>query len=131
MPLSVGRIRRVNHRYQLPVVARNARTARKILGSTPVDNYLHVEELNHNPVIRKVEIMYELSDWGRPMAPPEFTNREKLAVQLPHSLVRVLRSRARAQGVSLNVLIDQVLHEALALPRRHGAEQASVVSAFD
>ena len=75
--------------------------------------------------------MYELADWGRPMAPPESTNREKLTVHLPHSLVRVLRSRARAQGVSLDVIIDQVLHDALALPRRHGTEQTSVVAAFD
>jgi len=75
--------------------------------------------------------MYELSDWGRPVAPPELTNRERLAVQLPHSLVRVLRSRARAQGVSLNVLIDQALHEALALPRRHGAAPVGAVAAFD
>ena len=51
--------------------------------------------------------MYELSDWGSPEAPPEFTNREKLVTQLPHSLVRVLRSRARVQGISLNVFIDQ------------------------
>ncbi len=75
--------------------------------------------------------MYELSDWGRPMAPPEFNNRERLAVQLPHGLIRVLRSRARAQGVSLNVLIDQVLHDALSLPIRQGVEETSVLAAFD
>ncbi len=82
-------------------------------------------------VIPKVENMYELSDWGRPMAPPEVTNREKLTTQLPHSLIRVLRSRARVQGVSLNVFIDQLLHEALSLPSRHETERATVGSAFD
>jgi predicted HicB family RNase H-like nuclease len=75
--------------------------------------------------------MYELSDWGSPVAPPEFTNREKLITQLPHSLVRILRSRARVQGVSLNMYIDQLLHEALSLPSRHESERATVGSAFD
>jgi len=74
--------------------------------------------------------MYELSDWGRPLAPQEFSNREKLTTHLPPGLVRVLRSRARAQGVSLNMLIDRLLHEAIALPSRHEAERA-VVGAFD
>ena len=75
--------------------------------------------------------MYELADWGRPMAAPEVTNREKLTVHLPHSLVRVLRSRARVQGVSLDVIIDRVLHDALTVPHRHGTEQVSVLAAFD
>jgi predicted HicB family RNase H-like nuclease len=82
-------------------------------------------------VIPKVVNMYELSDWGRPMAPPEVTNRERVTTQLPHSLIRVLRSRARVQGVSLNVFIDQLLHEALSLPSRHETERATVGSAFD
>jgi predicted HicB family RNase H-like nuclease len=59
--------------------------------------------------------MYEMSDWGRPVASPEWGGRERLTTQLPHSLVRVLRSRARAQGVSLNVLVDRLLHEALSM----------------
>lgn len=87
---------------------------------------------NHKSVIRKAEVMYELSDWGSPLAPPEFTNREKVTAQLPYSLVRVLRSRARAQGVSLNVLVDRLLHEAVALPnRREGEPAATVAAAFD
>ncbi len=75
--------------------------------------------------------MYELSDWGRPLAAREFGNRERLTTQLPHGLLRVLRSRAQAQGVSLNVLIDRLLHEAVALPSRHEAERAVVGGAFD
>jgi len=75
--------------------------------------------------------MYELSDWGSPVASPEFTNRETLTTQLPSSLVRILRSRARLQGVSLNAFIDQLLHEALSLPSRHATERATVGSTFD
>ncbi|MEE9298485.1 MAG: hypothetical protein V3V29_05560 [Acidimicrobiia bacterium] len=84
--------------------------------------------LNHKSVIWKAEVMYELSDWGQPVAPSEFASRERLITQLPHGLVRVLRSRARAQGVSLNVLIDRLLHEALAMPSHH---QQTVGAAFD
>jgi len=76
--------------------------------------------------------MYELSDWGRPVAPPEALNREKLTTQLPHSLIRVLRSRARAQGISLNMLVDRLLHEAIAVPARREIEQAAnIMVAFD
>lgn len=60
--------------------------------------------------------MYEQSDWGRPVAAPEWGARERLTAQLPQTLVRVLRSRARAQGVSVNTLIDRLLHEAMAIP---------------
>lgn len=60
--------------------------------------------------------MYEMADWGRPVSAPEWGARERLTAQLPLSLVRVLRSRARAQGVSVNTLIDRLLHEALAIP---------------
>jgi len=88
--------------------------------------------MNYKSVVRKAEVMYELSDWGQPVAPPEATNREKLTAQLPHSLIRVLRSRARAQGVSLNVLVDRLLHEAIAVPVRHEIEQAAnIMVAFD
>jgi predicted HicB family RNase H-like nuclease len=86
--------------------------------------------MNYKRVVWKAEVMYELADWGHPVAPPETTNREKLTTQLPHSLIRVLRSRARAQGVSLNVLVDRLLHEAIAVPARHEIERASMV-AFD
>ena len=60
--------------------------------------------------------MYELADWGRPVAPGERGTGERFTAQLPHSLLRVLRSRARAQGVPLNVLIDRLLHQALEMP---------------
>lgn len=73
-------------------------------------------------------VMYELSDWGQPVSPSEFASRERLSTQLPHSLVRILRSRARAQGISLNDLIDRLLHEALAMSARH---QEPVGAAFD
>ncbi len=72
--------------------------------------------------------MYELPDWGRPVSPAEFASRERLITQLPHGLVRVMRSRARAQGISLNDLIDRLLHEAMAMSARH---QESVGAAFD
>lgn len=69
--------------------------------------------------------MYDLADWGRPLAPPEFSRTEKLTTQLPHSLVRVLRSRARARGVSINTLIERLLHDALALPSHLEAERVA------
>ena len=75
--------------------------------------------------------MYELPDWGSPMAAPEASNREKVTAHLPYSLVRVLRSRARAQGVSLNVLVDRLLHEAMAIPSRHESERLAGVAVFD
>jgi hypothetical protein len=75
--------------------------------------------------------MYELSGWGRPVSNPEWGSRERLTTQLPHSLVRVLRSRARAQGVSLNTLIDRLLHEALDIPGEVAAERAGVAVGFD
>ena len=71
--------------------------------------------------------MYELADWGRPVSPGQLGNRERLTTQLPPSLVRVLRSRARAQGVSLNLLIDRLLHQALAMPLAPEAEQTGAV----
>lgn len=65
--------------------------------------------------------MYELSNWGRPVDPPEWGPRERLTAQLPQALVRVLRSRARAQGISVNLLVDRLLHQALALPSAEAA----------
>lgn len=90
-----------------------------------------MEEPNHSRVIPEAETMYELSDWGRPAASPEWGARERLTAQLPQSLVRVLRSRARAQGVSVNTLIDRLLHEALDLPGAPESERVGVVVAFD
>lgn len=60
--------------------------------------------------------MYELSDWGRPVAASDWGSRERITAQLDPSLVRVLRSRARAQGMSLNDLIDRILRDAVDLP---------------
>lgn len=59
--------------------------------------------------------MYELADWGRP-APAEWADaRERLDIRLPLGLTRVLRSRARAEGVSLSVLIERLTREAMHL----------------
>lgn len=66
-------------------------------------------------VIWEAETMHETSDWGRPMAPPDWVTRERITARLPHGLIRVLRSRARAQGIPLNVLLDRLLHQALAM----------------
>lgn len=75
--------------------------------------------------------MYELSGWGQPVSNPEWGARERLSTQLPHHLVRILRSRARAQGVSLNTLIDRLLHEALDIPGESVAERTGVGAGFD
>jgi len=88
-------------------------------------------ELNHELVIWKAEIMYELSDWGSPVANPEWGARERINAQLPPGLVRVLRSRARAQGVSLNTLVDRLLHQALSMPALPEAEQMGAVVGID
>lgn len=59
--------------------------------------------------------MYELADWGRP-APAEWAEpRERIDVRLPAGLVRVLRSRARAEGVSLSILLERFAREAMHL----------------
>lgn len=65
--------------------------------------------------------MYELADWGRP-APAEWAEpRERIDVRLPTGLVRVLRSRARAEGVSLSILLERFAREAMHLePARRG-----------
>jgi hypothetical protein len=60
--------------------------------------------------------MYELADWGSPVAPAELAQLDRVITHLPHTLVRVLRSRARAQGISIDTLVDRLLHEALAMP---------------
>jgi len=57
--------------------------------------------------------MYELADWGRP-APAEWTEpRERVDVRLPPSLVRVLRSRARSENVSLSVVVERFVRDAM------------------
>lgn len=59
--------------------------------------------------------MYELADWGSP-APAESTHvRERIDIRLPVGLVRVLRSRARAEGVSLSLLLERFTREAMHL----------------
>jgi len=65
--------------------------------------------------------MYDLADWGTPMAPAEQAQRDRIITYLPHTVVRVLRSRARAQGISLDTLLDRLLHDALDLPARDHA----------
>jgi hypothetical protein len=57
--------------------------------------------------------MYELADWGRP-APAEWTEpRERIDVRLTPSLVRVLRSRARSENVSVSVVVERFVREAM------------------
>jgi len=62
------------------------------------------------------EAMYDLADWGRPVAPEWEEPRERLDARLPVHLVRVLRSRARAEGVSMSVLVHRLISEAMDLP---------------
>jgi hypothetical protein len=65
--------------------------------------------------------MYELADWGRPLAPDWTEPRERLDARLPVHLVRVLRSRARAEGVSMSVLVHRLITEAMGLDGTVGA----------
>jgi len=65
--------------------------------------------------------MYELADWGRPLAPDWTEPRERLDARLPVHLVRVLRSRARAEGVSMSVLVHRLLTEAMGFETTVGA----------
>ena len=59
--------------------------------------------------------MYELADWGRP-APAEWSQpRERVEVKLPAGMVRVLRGRARAEGISMSVLMQRLVAGALNL----------------
>ncbi len=59
--------------------------------------------------------MYELADWGRP-APPEWSEpRERIDIRLPENLVRVLRGRARSENVSLSLIIERFVREAMHL----------------
>jgi hypothetical protein len=73
--------------------------------------------------------MYELADWGTPVEPAELAQRERLTMSLEHTLVRVLRSRARAQGVTTDALLDRILHEALSMPGHR--QHPRVITAVD
>jgi len=57
--------------------------------------------------------MYELADWGQPVAPDWEHPRERLDARLPANLIRVLRSMARAEGVSVSVLVHRLLSDAI------------------
>ena len=59
--------------------------------------------------------MYELADWGQPVAPEWEQPMERIDARLPVSLVRTVRRRARAEGVSISVLMNRLLAEALGL----------------
>jgi len=63
--------------------------------------------------------MYELADWGSPVAPDWEQPRERLDARLPSNLVRVLRSRARAEGVSVSVLVQRLLSDAIGVRADH------------
>ena len=60
--------------------------------------------------------MYELANWGTPIEPEWTEPRERLEARLPTHLVRVLRSRARAEGVSLSTLVHRMLARSLDMP---------------
>lgn len=60
--------------------------------------------------------MYDLTTWGQPAAPDWTEPRERLEARLPSHLVRVLRSRARSEGVSMSVLVHRLISEAMDLP---------------
>lgn len=60
--------------------------------------------------------MYELADWGTPVAPEWSEPRERLDTRLPVGLIRVLRSRARAEGVSVSTLVHRLLARAMDMP---------------
>lgn len=63
--------------------------------------------------------MYELADWGQPMAAEWQQPMERFDARLPSSLIRVLRRRARAEGVSVSVLVHRLLTEAMGVRVAH------------
>jgi hypothetical protein len=74
--------------------------------------------------------MYELADWGQPVAPDWEHPRERLDARLPANLIRVLRSMARAEGVSVSVLVHRLLSDAIG--RNETADDVEPVgSGFD
>jgi hypothetical protein len=60
--------------------------------------------------------MYELANWGTPIEPEWTEPRERLEARLPTNLVRVLRSRARAEGVNMSTLVHRLLARSLDMP---------------
>jgi predicted DNA binding CopG/RHH family protein len=71
--------------------------------------------------------MYDLADWGSPVRQDWAQQRERMAARLPSSLVRVIRSRARAQGVSTQAMVQQLLSEALGVSNvPHSADPVPV-----
>lgn len=71
--------------------------------------------------------MYDLADWGTPVRQDWAQQRERMTARLPSSLVRVIRSRARAQGVSTQTMMQQLLCEALGVPTiQHSADPVPV-----
>jgi hypothetical protein len=60
--------------------------------------------------------MYELANWGTPVEPEWSEPRERLEARLPTHLVRVLRSRARAEGVSMSALLHRLIARSLDMP---------------
>jgi hypothetical protein len=68
--------------------------------------------------------MYDLADWGQPVDPDWVEPRERLDARLPAHLVRILRSRARAEGVSMSVLVHRLITEAMDLPAARRMEHA-------
>lgn len=71
--------------------------------------------------------MYELADWGQPVAPEWEQPMERFDARLPASLIRVLRRRARSEGVSVSALMHRLLTEALGV--RAGSQRDG--EAFD
>lgn len=59
--------------------------------------------------------MYEFSDWGEP-APADWREpRDRIDVRLPAGLIRVLRARARSEGVTVSDLVTRFVREAMHL----------------
>ena len=57
--------------------------------------------------------MYELVDWGQPAPSDWMAPSERFETRLPVELVRLLRRRARIEGVSLRELVQRILSEAV------------------
>jgi len=74
--------------------------------------------------------MYELADWGSPVPPEWASPRERLDTRLPAGFVKLLRSRARAEGVTVSVLVHRLLSEAMNM-RTVGASHGELPTTFD
>ncbi len=56
-------------------------------------------------------------DWGSPRPAAEWVAaRERLVARVPLEVARALRERARAEGVSLSVLVGRLLAAAIDMP---------------